>query len=292
MYGIIYIAVNVLEGKRYIGQTTKTLKSRIKGHYDTINNGTYFHRALLKHGNLAFAWYIIDSSATDQYSLNELEKLYIAVWKSLSTQSGYNMTPGGDTSWEFGRLASIKQVSLFDINGTYIDTYESAVLAEEKSGVKRQCISYSAIQGHPTFNTRWQFGDSTDYKFPLRSRGSKIYQFDAAGELVGEYDNSIHAREITGIASNTIRQCSQGKLNSAGGFYWSTREDFVPISPIRKPWDKRPIIQYDISGIQLAEYKNYSAIGKANLGHRSAKIRLIIDTDIPCHQGYIWKHKP
>jgi predicted GIY-YIG superfamily endonuclease len=50
LYGIIYKVTNSINGKIYIGQTTKALKERIKGHYDAHKNTkNIFHKTLKKY---------------------------------------------------------------------------------------------------------------------------------------------------------------------------------------------------------------------------------------------------
>lgn len=55
MYGVIYKATNILNGKCYVGQTTRHLIKRIRGHC-TSDANYYFSRALRKYGEDNFAW--------------------------------------------------------------------------------------------------------------------------------------------------------------------------------------------------------------------------------------------
>lgn len=49
--GFIYQCTNLINNKIYIGQTTRSLKERKAEHlHKVINDGTYFHNALLKYG--------------------------------------------------------------------------------------------------------------------------------------------------------------------------------------------------------------------------------------------------
>jgi group I intron endonuclease len=96
--GIIYCATNKFNGKVYIGLTTKGLSRRKLAHYsDARNNidGSYFHRAIRKHGDGNFKWEIIDEN-NDLKILKMLERLYIARYESMDHDIGYNITEGGD----------------------------------------------------------------------------------------------------------------------------------------------------------------------------------------------------
>ena len=287
---LIYKVTNIINLKIYIGMTKKTLEERIKSHLDSINDGTYFQRALLKYGEQSFIWDVIDSTATTINELKNLEKYYISMFKSHSTENGYNMTIGGDTSWELGREKSIKTVSLFDINGNYIKTYQSLTEGAADKNIPLGRVSYSATRGHPTYNTRWQFGSSSIYSHSLRPRGRIIYQFDSSGVYIREYENSKVAMEETGICATVIRSCANGLVTSSGGYFWSYDKDqCLKNKKIRTPKDKRPIEKLDSDGAILAEFRNYSAI--TSEGSYRAQIRASIERNTPCKNGFYWRRK-
>jgi group I intron endonuclease len=91
---IIYKCVNKITGKIYIGQTVKSLESRIKNHIKTskTNAKSKFHKALSSYGECNFDWIIIDT-ASSKAELNELEIQYIKEYDSI--ENGYNMVDGG-----------------------------------------------------------------------------------------------------------------------------------------------------------------------------------------------------
>lgn len=288
MYGIIYKVTNTVNQRLYIGQTIKSLNERKNCHYQAQDD-TYFHRAIAKYSRDVFIWEVIDQTATDSKMLNELEIHYIETLQTHSTQHGYNMTWGGDTSWEIGRLHKIKTVSQFDINGNYIATYESLTAGAIASSIVLGRISYSAINGHPTFNTRWQFGDSQVYKHKLRARGTTVYQFNTDGICITSFDNALHAYENTGIHNDTIRNCCIGISNSAGGYFWSYNENAKFNKPVRQPSDTRPILKLDNDGNILQEFKNLSAISTNASYRQSIRLRLI--NGKPCSNGFFWQRK-
>ena len=94
---IVYRAVNKVNGKSYVGQTTKTLKERRKEHHFFSSRGSsnYFHNALRKYGEDAFEWFVLEVLSPDatRDTLNDVEKLYIKSYNTFN--SGYNLTTGG-----------------------------------------------------------------------------------------------------------------------------------------------------------------------------------------------------
>jgi hypothetical protein len=96
IYGIIYMATNLINGKKYIGQTQKTLKQRKNRHYIRKNDGGFFHNALLKYSKENWKWEQIDI-ANNQEELDEKEKYWIRFYDTFNNKNkGYNLTSGGE----------------------------------------------------------------------------------------------------------------------------------------------------------------------------------------------------
>lgn len=93
---IIYEAINKINGKKYIGQTSKKLEERIKGHIkqSKSENIHYFQRAIRKYGVENFEWRIICQCSSLEEA-NELEMFYIAKHETSNPEKGYNETVGG-----------------------------------------------------------------------------------------------------------------------------------------------------------------------------------------------------
>lgn len=93
--GIIYKAENVINGKLYIGQTTCSLRERIRGHYcDAKRNDYKFSRALRKYSREDWLWEILEDNIPKQ-DLDKKEIKYIAKFDSFL--NGYNSNIGGNS---------------------------------------------------------------------------------------------------------------------------------------------------------------------------------------------------
>lgn len=94
--GVVYMAINRANGKRYIGKTTRTLNERAQSHKKQAEDGCsfIFHRAIRKYGWELFNWIVLD----EHDDKNELIALEIHHIKKRNTKSpnGYNMTDGGE----------------------------------------------------------------------------------------------------------------------------------------------------------------------------------------------------
>lgn len=94
----IYKYTNKINGKIYIGLTTRTVEIRHKEHLKDINNGSYFHRVMKKYGINNFKLETL-CECNNFEELKEAEKFYIKKFNSFANankSNGYNLTMGGE----------------------------------------------------------------------------------------------------------------------------------------------------------------------------------------------------
>lgn len=94
--GAIYCITNIVSGKRYIGQTIHSIKTRWSYHLRATRNNSRcnLHCAIRKYGAAAFKIEQIAFAETLK-DLNEKETYYIAKLGTLAP-NGYNLTTGGE----------------------------------------------------------------------------------------------------------------------------------------------------------------------------------------------------
>ena len=102
-FGIIYKAVNKVNGKIYIGQTVEKLSKRRYRHENSTVD-YYFRRAIKKYSKENFDWEILEHCDSKE-ELDEMEFHYVKQYNSFSN-GGYNLSYGGNGS--FGRKLSKK----------------------------------------------------------------------------------------------------------------------------------------------------------------------------------------
>ena len=90
----MYFIQNLINGKRYVGQTTRTVEERFKEH---AKADSHLGRAIRKYGVENFKYGVIKTCATAE-ELNYWEKYFIAALKTKSP-IGYNHTDGGDNGF-------------------------------------------------------------------------------------------------------------------------------------------------------------------------------------------------
>ena len=169
--GYIYLVTNNITGKKYVGQTRRTIQERWADHINRrYSDDYYFHRALIKYGTDNFSIKEIDviceadlESLVD--SLNESEIYYIEYFKTLYPD-GYNLTiGGGNTSVNF-----LKPVNQYDLCGNYIRRYNSIIEASRITGINRKgiansCNRYISKDGKHIYTSGgfiWRFDGDTD----------------------------------------------------------------------------------------------------------------------------------
>jgi group I intron endonuclease len=164
---IIYKIENKINGKIYIGKTTKLLNQRIAGHIK--QNHSRIQKALRKYGIESFIISTIDS-ATSQESLNEKEKYWI---KTLNCQhpNGYNFTIGGDggPTWTGGRHT---QETIKKMKERKFSEEHKQKLKGPKSEEHKQKIS-KALSGERNPNYGKPLSEETKLKKRLAMLGRK-----------------------------------------------------------------------------------------------------------------------
>lgn len=92
----IYLFRNNINDKVYIGQAND-MRIRFFQHKKSINDGLYFHKALLKYGLYNFKYYILETFPyIDKDEQNRQETYYIKKFNSNNLEFGYNLTSGGN----------------------------------------------------------------------------------------------------------------------------------------------------------------------------------------------------
>lgn len=100
---IVYSITNTVNGKRYIGITTKSLQERWRNHYNQLSCG--IGPAIKKYGKDNFIIESLDDTASSLDELIEKEIHYISLLKP-----EYNRTKGGQGLWGFKHSEKTKQI--------------------------------------------------------------------------------------------------------------------------------------------------------------------------------------
>lgn len=92
---IIYCIQNLINGKKYIGQSSKYNSNEEFQQSNYQGSGKYIKRAIKKYGLKNFKKWVMIKNVTKFNELNKYETLYIKKFKT-RWPNGYNLTDGGE----------------------------------------------------------------------------------------------------------------------------------------------------------------------------------------------------
>ena len=97
MSAIIYKITNTLNGKAYIGFTTKTLNERWISHCSSANcfSKYHFHKSIRKYDEDVWEYQIMMEGEDEEWMLRVAEPFFIALYDTFLGE-GYNGTAGGE----------------------------------------------------------------------------------------------------------------------------------------------------------------------------------------------------
>jgi group I intron endonuclease len=186
---IIYMVINLINNKIYIGQTVGTLKKRITDHLSDARlqkNNMYFHKAIRKYEEENFVWKIVFKCKT-MNMLNAAEIFFVNYYSSNDNKIGYNLTEGGCGSLGFKHSDTSKQ--------------KISKAGKNKTLSKKHKLKISkALSGKNNFYFG-KFGkDHPGYKRQLSKNEKQLLSTLQSGEnnnMYGKcYGNSIRAKAI------------------------------------------------------------------------------------------------
>lgn len=240
----IYFHINPLKNEIfYVG------KGKGRRYYSTKKRNKFWHNIVNKY---KFDSIIIHNYLTESEAFN-LEIKYIAQIgrRDLNKGTLVNLTNGGKGSKNsrhskksISKMQTTNNNSIevvqYDLSGKIIGTFISMADASRQNKCNRSHISscckkrkhYNTIK-----NTVFRFkGDAFDYvpDNNYSTTSKKTCQYNIDGILLKIFNSLNQAEKFTNVHSNSISQCMNGKLHSAGGFIWKRVGEPFSIQPRKK----------------------------------------------------------
>lgn len=116
----VYIHVNKVNGKKYVGVTTRQPEKRWRNG-EGYKDQPHFYSSIQKYGWDSFDHYVVEVESSER--MYELEKFYIQFYHTTDTNYGYNKSLGGESGAYLGRTKEEKIQYLKDYYRTHKDKW-------------------------------------------------------------------------------------------------------------------------------------------------------------------------
>ena len=109
-----------------------------------------------------------------------------------------------------------QEVSQWDLQGNFIQTYQSAVIASKETNITAQNIYKCLKKERETAgNYYWTY----EGELPVITK-KQVYQYDKQGKLIQTFKTKAEAAKSLNLDSGSIAKVCQGKRKTCGGFIW------------------------------------------------------------------------
>lgn len=199
----VYLVTNLINGKHYVGITSRGAQERFKGHLWEAYSGskTIFHNALRKYGIENFKLEVIESNIPQELA-EERERYYIKAYDSYyPSKKGYNMTEGGNGTVGYVFTDEAKAKMSKAHKGHKFSKERNEHLREVMTGREykqewKDALSQSRLgrftgQDNPFYGKH--HSEATKQIVREKNSGDKVLQLDLEGNIINEFFNLMDA---------------------------------------------------------------------------------------------------
>lgn len=208
----------------YVGQTVRQLKVRFGENGRFYKNSKAFFKAIKEFGWDRIEHYCLAKILTKDQA-TYYEKLLIKKLKSNLEEYGYNKTIGGIG----GNTKPETPVKQYDLDGNYINYFDSAADAAKSIGVGRSDVTHACGRHGVCGGYMWRYADEIVTGPYLRATQRTLYQFSLDGVLIDSFVSYKMARKIVG---KSVRISKKNNLRMAYGCYFSYDKSLFDIGDV------------------------------------------------------------
>tara|TARA_R100000005_G_scaffold90573_1_gene62102 strand:+ start:130 stop:951 length:822 start_codon:yes stop_codon:yes gene_type:complete len=249
----IYIIQHKETGKKYVGKTVKEPHVRWQQHkqmgrsYNNLAEGNSnksmpIVRALNKHGEDAFTFYVIET--VDDENVNERERYWIEKFDTYT--NGYNSTYGGEgciRDQSTLKHINMKPVDCYTLEGEYIETIRSVGYAAKCKEINSKGSIVACIKG-TTFQAggyrwTWKDGELADVNPRVNRRGN-VYAINIYGETKSFKSQADCTEFIEGNRKNnngvfqSLNSPASNKLQIKGWYVFRDEKEMDSFTPAQR----------------------------------------------------------
>ena len=189
-----------------------------------------------------------------------------------------------------------KPISMYTLDGTYVKTFPSALVAAKEMGVAVQSISMCATKNTKTSCGRvWRYFACPQLpkeELPEKHAFCKtVAQYSLTGEFIRTFDSLTEAAQTANTTITNISRCVNGVFKQAGGYIWRNFVCDCLLSnelPVRQN-RCRAVEQYDSKGALIKTYHSLKEAALALGVSPEAVCRAVKGKTKPC-AGFVFRY--
>lgn len=249
----VYIHKNKINNKCYVG-ITKNKPSDRWGYNGYKYKGQQFYKAIRKYGWDTFE-HIILTSRISKDKAEQLEILYISIFKSNQNDYGYNISSGG----EIGTYRSLP-VSQYTLEGRLVNTFDSITIASKNTNIDISAIAKCCRKERPMAGRYlWSYTNESPVLGYKEKVVRKVSQYTLDCKYIKTYNSAKEAEIENGIYDGGVLDCCKGRQRTAFNFKWVFEGDFPNIET---PARDKIVCQYSMNGELIATFNNATDAGR------------------------------
>lgn len=174
--------------------------------------------------------WVYTDEVEEQKLIDILKNLNIPIPQKNDITTFYKIdTNKSDMSNKRTTTRELQRVCQYDLDGNYLNSYESVDVAADDTGVSKESIR-RVCSGVRNTGGGYMWRRYCEEEIPKKigayskevqtSTPRKISQYNVSGEIIETYDSISEAVRKTGINAKSIRENAKGKQNHAGGYIW------------------------------------------------------------------------
>lgn len=252
----IYCIENIIDNKRYIGQSVD-IRQRFRNHKSNLRNNKHSNTHLQGAWNLYkeenFIFYVVE--VCDKCDLDYKEQYYISLYNLMDDEFGYNFESGGSVNKNLSestrqKMSLLKQnlseevrenmslaqntmpIYQIDLSGNIINEWRGARTAAKKLNIDQsaihQCLHHKRRTYHDyiwIFISEYQNFDINDY-INNNTQARVIIQLTREGEFVKEWLSANSTKTDGFHCPSVIKCCKSGGKKSHHNYLWMYAEDY------------------------------------------------------------------
>lgn len=221
--GSIYLVINQINGKIYVGQTRKSIVRRWAEHVKLSMHVPKYplHHAITKYGKENFQIHELQKCFSQQ-ELDVTEMYWILLLRARYDKFGYNLAKGGQGVrgkglWHHSQRAKFAisrgnkgKIRTDELRKRISTSVKRAMTDELKQKISQR--TKIAIQ-NPDTQTKIE---NNNYA-PRRKR---IQQLNMHDIVIAEFTSASEAAKVTRTNKGNLCACARGNFVQAGGFKW------------------------------------------------------------------------